>query len=74
MPGCMVNVYYTPQFNHPKDEKYSMRPRVSVNDGDDMYVEKSFDTEEEALVALEELKLLAPFNMSDLVDFGYNYN
>jgi len=74
MPGCMYNVYYTPRFIHPKNEKYNMKPRVAVNDGDDFTICKFFETEEEALAGLEELKSLAPFEMAELTDFGYKYD
>ncbi len=73
--GCMVGncyiVTYRPRFDHPKNPKYSMRPTVLVNDGDDAYTRKTFDTEEEARQAFEELKALAPFVMSELDGFGF---
>ena len=72
MPGGMYIVKKWNAFKHPKNDQYSMRATVLVNDGDDAYARKEFDTNEEADQALEDLKLLAPFHMGDLVHFGYN--
>lgn len=44
---------------------------VLVNDGDDGYARKMFETFEEAVEEAEKLKLLAPFTMDELGFFGY---
>ncbi len=74
MPGYMINVSCYPRFIHPKNPKWNQKPRIVINDGDDSYMRKYFETEEEALVGLEELKNLAPFRMCELDVFGYEHD
>ena len=62
---------YYPAFNHPGDTKYSTKPTVLANDGDDSYMRKTFKTEEEAQAAFNELLALAPLTMHDMTAFGY---
>ncbi len=70
-PGCCYIVTQYRRFDHPKNPKYSMKPSIFVNDGDDADAIKRFETEEEADKAFEELKLLAPFALPELYEFGY---
>lgn len=65
MPGgyCLVHIV---TWVHLKQWK------VSVNDGDDMYMEKFFTTEDEAIKAASELIDLAPFHFDELKEFGYD--
>lgn len=73
MPGDMIEVNYYPKYIHPKNPKWNRKSKISINDGDDGYVEKYFENEEEALADLETLKNLAPFLMNELIEFGYTY-
>lgn len=47
---------------------------VHVNNGDDSCRKKLFDNKHDADLALEELKLLAPFTLTDLLSFGYEHD
>lgn len=71
MPGCVLNITYYPEFKHPVNPKYDGSPRIVINDGDDCDMEKRFPTNKDAKIAFEELKLLAPFSMPELKEFGY---
>lgn len=62
---------YYPAFQHPKNDKYSTKPTVLANDGDDSYMRKVFDTEEEAQAAFNEILTLAPLSMQDMAALGY---
>lgn len=64
MPGdfCLVHIV---TWIHLKEWK------VSVDDGDDMYMEKYFTSEDEAIKAANELINLAPFHFNELKAFGY---
>lgn len=50
---------------------HGCRPRLSLNDGDDGYVEKEFGTDDEAAAAFRETIDLAPFWPYDLYAFGW---
>jgi hypothetical protein len=75
LPGFMWIVTRYPRFIHPnpKAQKYNYNPCIHIGDGDDCDMRKNFDSEEAAIAGLEELKLLAPFHMSELLEFGYYY-
>jgi hypothetical protein len=71
LPGGMLIVTLLPAFKHPKDSRWDAKPRVSVNDGDDGYRNKTFDTDQEAEQAFNELLTLAPYHMAELETLGY---
>lgn len=69
--GNVLMVRYVPSLIREGLSKYDIQPSVVVNDGDDMYMRKIFQSDQEAEVGFNELLELAPFNMSDLKSFGY---
>lgn len=70
IPGytsCLPGNYLPAHVSEYKGKYY-----VHVNDGDDCMVRKAFDTEDDAVQELNNLKLLAPFSVFDLHRvFGY---
>lgn len=74
--GCMIGhmniVNYFPTFIHPVKANYFCKPNVCVNDGDDSYQRKTFETDAEALQCFKDVLTLAPFAMQELHALGFN--
>jgi hypothetical protein len=68
--GSFAIVHMYPAFEHPKG-LYKAKASVLVNDGDDGYMRKTFDTDAEAEAAFNELLTLAPWYMGELGALGY---
>lgn len=70
--GNFLLIWVEPEYVYPNAIiPKTVKPFVLVNDGDDAYMRRYFDTNEQALTAGEELKALAPFHMDELKHFGY---
>lgn len=71
---CLEGEYYIAWAYHGTHYK-TKAPihEVVVNDGDDGYVKLKCSSFEEAEAKLQEIKQLAPFHMSELLEFGF-YN
>jgi hypothetical protein len=69
--GSFYIVTCYPAYTNTKHPQYSRKPCVIVNDGDDSYMRKYFETDAEAEAAFSELLALAPFIMPDLDAWGY---
>src|SRR5581483_11634823 len=74
--SCLPGDYYIAWVLHCQHFKTKeWITEVVVNNGDDGYVRKTFATVEEAEQQLEDLKALAPFHYSELVDsFGFGWD
>lgn len=72
--GNFLWVQVRPGYVYPEKSKSkvkTVKPRVTVTDGDDFDVVREFDKLSEALYAAEDLEKLVPFTLSDLSHFGY---
>lgn len=79
--SCIPGHYYLAiayPFYQAKEQRWmkgkvpSYPPHVTICDGDDYSLEKVFERHIDAIIELDILKELTPFDLCDLKDFGYN--